>query len=144
MALSTLAEAAIGTLIKMCSDANGTSPTTIAECRDIDDTLSMATEDVTPQTATDRKRRKIATLIDHQIEFKVNWLPTEATHGDTSGILYVFDNGLERTWQLVESDGTIWEFNAIISNIKGGRPVAGARNASITLQGTGDIDYSKT
>ena len=142
MALSTNAQPSAGTLLKICSDANGTSPTTIAEIRDIDLNLMSQVEDVTTQTASGH-RCKIITLKDKKVTALVNFLPNTATHSDASGLHYVWDNRLERTYQIVESDGTtIYQFNALIASIKHPRTVAGARTASIEFEGTGTMDLS--
>jgi len=142
MALSTNAAAVYNTLLKVCNDANGTSPTTIAEIRDIDLSLLSQVEDVTPQTAGG-ERCKIVTLLDKKVTAMVNWLPTAATHNDSAGLHYLWQNRIERTYQIVESNGTtIYQFNAIIASIKHGRPVAGARTAQIEFEGTGTMDLS--
>lgn len=142
MALSTNAQPSANTLLKLCSDANGTSPTTIAELRDIDLNLLSQVEDVTTQTANGW-RCKIVTLKDKKVTAMVNFLPDSATHSHASGLHYVYDNRLERTYQIVESDTTtIYQFNAVIANIKHPRTVAGARTASVEFEGTGAMDLS--
>ena len=142
MALSTNAAAVFNTLLKVCSDASGTSPTTVAEIRDIDLSLLSQVEDVTPQTAGG-ERCKIVTLLDKKVTATVNWLPTNVTHNDAAGLHYLWQNRVERTYQIVESDtSTIYQFNAVIASIKHGRPVAGARTAQIEFEGTGTTNLS--
>lgn len=142
MALSTNARPAYNTLLQVCSDANGTSPTTIAEIRDVDLSLLSQVEDVTPQTASG-ERCKIITLLDKKVTAMVNFLPDAATHSDVGGLHYLWQNRVERTYRIVESNTTtIYQFNALIASIKHGRPVAGARTAQIEFEGTGPIDLS--
>lgn len=141
MALSTNAAAAYNTIIKMCSDANGTAPTAIAETRNIKSKLNSTVQDVTTQRGS-RSRQKIVTLIDATFECVVNWLPNSGTHNDVTGAHYVWQNGLERTFQFVESDGTIYQVNALITNIDHDRAVDGARQSTIQFTSTGDIDLS--
>lgn len=142
MALSTNAQPVYNTLLKVCTDASGTSPTTIAEIRDIDLNLLSQVEDVTPQTAGGH-RTKIVTLLDKKVTAMINFLPNTATHGDSAGLHYLWQNRVERTYQVIESDtSTIYQFNAVIASIKHGRPVAGARTAQIEFEGTGTIDLS--
>ena len=145
MALSTTAEPAYGTLLKLCSDANATSPTTIAEVKDVNWNLDAQIEDATTHSTSTPWRVKVATLLNFgSVEFMVNWVPTGATHGDATGILYVFANRLERTYQIVETDSgdTTIQFNAVVQAIKTGRPVASLRSGNITLAGTGTPDFS--
>lgn len=145
MALSTTAEPAYGTLLKLCSDASATSPTTIAEVKDINWNLDAQIEDATTHSTATPWRVKVATLLNFgSVEFMVNWVPTGATHGDATGILAVYAARAERTYQIVESDSgqTVIEFNALVQAIKMGRPVAGLRSGNITLAGTGSADFS--
>lgn len=144
MALSTTAEPAFGTLLKLCTDANGTSPTTIAEVKDVNMNLDAQIEDATTHSTSVPWRVKVATLLNMgTVEFMVNWVPTAATHNGTAGILYVFAQREERTYQLVETDAgsTTYEFNAIVQAIKMGRPTAGLRSGNVTLAGTGEPDF---
>jgi hypothetical protein len=144
MALSTLAEPAFGTDLNLCIDANGTSPSTIASVRDINFTLSAQIEDSTTHDTASPYRTKVATLLNvGPIEAMVNWVPTDATHNGTTGILAVWQARAERTYQLVETDSgtTTYEWNAIVASIKMGRPVAGLRSGSVTWEGTGVPDF---
>ena len=144
MALSTTAEPAFGTLLKLCTDANGTSPTTIAEVKDINMNLDAQIEDATTHSNSVPWRVKVATLLNMgTVEFMVNWVPTAASHNGTAGILYVFTQREERTYQLVDTDAgeTTYEFNAIVQAIKMGRPTASLRSGNVTLAGTGQPDF---
>jgi predicted secreted protein len=144
MALSTTAEPAFGTLLKMCADANGTSPTTVAEVKDINFNLDAQIEDATTHSTAVPWRVKVATLLNMgSVEFMVNWVPTAATHDGITGVLYVFAQRAERTWQLVETDAgsTTYEYQAIVQGIKMGRPTAGLRSGNVTLAGTGQPDF---
>ena len=91
MSLSTLAEPAFGTDLNLCSDASATSPTTIASVRDINWTLSAQIEDSTTHDTASPYRTKVATLLNFgSVELMTNWVPTNATHGDVTGILAVW------------------------------------------------------
>lgn len=145
MALSTTAETAYGTLLKMCSDASATSPTTIAEVADLNWGVQAQIEDATTHSTSTPWRVKVPTLLSFgPVEFMVNWSPTAATHGDATGILAVFAARSERTYQIWETDSgtTKIQFNAVIANIKMPRGIAALRKGSITLEGTGTVDFS--
>lgn len=142
MALSTNAAAAYNTIIKVCTDANGTSPTAIAETRNIKGKFKSTIQDVTTQRGA-RERQKIVTLIDVDFECVVNWLQSSGTHDDATGLHYIWKNGLERTYQFIESDtSTIYQFNALITNIDHDRAVDGARQSTVQFTSTGSIDLS--
>lgn len=145
MALSTLAEPAFGTDLNLCTDANGSSPTTIASVRDINWTVSAQIEDSSTHDISAPWRTKVPTLLNFgAVEIMTNWVPTNATHGDAAGILYVFSNRLERSYEIVETDPGLTEihFNALVASLKMGRPVAGLRSGNVTLEGTGVPDFS--
>lgn len=144
MALSTLAEPAFGTLFNMCTDASGTSPATVAEVKDMNFTVSTQIEESTTHSTGTPWRTRVATLNDiGGVEVMVNWVPTDATHNASTGVLAVQVARAERTYQIVETDSgtTTIEFNAVIQSIKMGRPFAGLRSGNISLMGTGVPDF---
>jgi hypothetical protein len=145
MAQSTLAESAFGTLLYMCSDANGTSPTEIAELRDLNYNVTAKREETTTHNQDDPWETGIVTSLKMgPVEFMVNWKNSTASHGDESGVLAVMIAREERTWQLHESDETtIVEFNAHVVSKKASRAVSGVRTGAFTLDGTGKPDFSK-
>lgn len=141
--VSTQAEAAFHSLIFMCADAIGTSPTEVAELRDFNWGVTAKREDVSVHNTDDPWEQGIVTQLKMgPVEFEVNYKP--ATHGDgAGGILAVMIAREERTWQIRESDEqTIIEFNAHVVNMKQTRRVAGARIGAFTLDGTGKPDFS--
>lgn len=135
--MSTLAKPSQGTLLQM-ADATGGNFATIAEVKDIGVDMTAQVEDVTCQTSGGW-RVKITTLKSYgPVTFPVNWVPGNSTHNNTTGIMYVFSNGVERNFKLVDPDlGTLVTFPGVISDIKGGMPVAGVKNASVTIQSSG-------
>lgn len=144
MALSTQAEAAFHSLIFMCTDANGTSPTEVAELRDFNWGVSAKREDTSTHNPDYPWETAIVTQLKFgPVEFEVNYKP--GVHGDgPGGIVAVMEAREERTWQIHESDETtIVEFNAHVVNFKAPRRVAGVRLGSFTLDGTGKPDFSK-
>jgi hypothetical protein len=142
--LSTLAEPAFGTLFNLCSDANGSSPTTVAEVADMNFTVSTQIEESTTHSTGTPWRTRVATLNDiGGIEVMIRWVPKDATHDDQTGLLAVQIARAERTYQIVETDAsaTTIEFNAIIQSLKMGRPFAGLRSANCSLMGSGVPDF---
>lgn len=145
MALSTNAEPAFGTALMLCTDASATSPTEIAEVKDINFTLSAQIEDASTHYLSNAYRTKVATLLNvGPVEAMVNWVPLNATHDDATGILSVYAARAERTYQIIESNAglTKIQFNALVASIKMGRPVAGLRSGSVTWEGSGIPDFS--
>jgi len=144
MAQSTNAEAAFGTELNLCVDASGTSPGLIAGIRDLNWTVSAQIEDTSAHDIAQPWRTKIVTLRNMgPVEIMVNWAPLDPSHNPTAGLMYVFKEGLERTYTIEETDDsdTTIEFNALVANIKGSRGVAAVRTGSITFEGTGVPDF---
>jgi hypothetical protein len=144
VALSTQAESAFHSLIFLCTDANGTSPTEVAELRDFNYAVSAKREDTSVHNADDPWETSIVTQLKFgPVEFEVNY--KNSLHGDgDGGVLEVMEAREERTWQIRESDEvTIIEFNAHVVNMKQTRQVAGVRVGAFTLDGTGKPDFSK-
>lgn len=143
MALSTTAVPAFGATLAMCTDANGTSPTTIAEVKDFSFNFTTATEEATTHNTGTPYRTFIATLHSTGVEFMVNFVGDGATHeGEATGFLFVQKSRVERTFVLTPSDGSnAFQFNGLITASKIDHPVAGIRSGSITIQGSGVVDF---
>lgn len=132
---------AFGTLLKI-GDGGGTEVfTTIAEVKDISGpSLKLDTEEVTSHSSTGGWREYIATLLDAgEVTFDVNFIPTNATHSQTSGLLKDLKNKTLRNFQLVFSNvgATTWAFSAFVTGFEPAEPVEGVLAASVTLKITG-------
>lgn len=71
-----------------------------------------------------------------QISLDVDWVPTESTHGYTSGMLKDWDDGTLRNFQLVwpDSGSTTWTFAGYIKTITPAAPAVGKLTATITIR----------
>lgn len=139
--MATAALSATGTLLKI-GDGGGTeSFTTIAEVTKIGGPkLKMETKDVTSHSSTGGWREFIATLLDAgEVSFSINFIPTGATHSQTSGLLKDMKNKTKRNFQVVFTDtgATTWTFAAFVTSFEPDQPVDGALTASVTLKITG-------
>jgi hypothetical protein len=130
-----------GTQLKI-GDGQGTEAfTTIAEVMDISGpSLSQGTQEVTPQTAPNRARVFIATLLDGgEVSFDINYEPAGATHDQTTGLIKDMTDGTLRNFQTVFPDAatTTWSFAAFITGFEPSAPVDGALTASVTFKISG-------
>lgn len=127
-----------GTLLKIGDGAGTEVFTTIAEVMDISGPgLAQGTAEVTPQTAANRARKYIATLIDGgEVSFDINYEPAGATHDQTTGLIKDMFDGTLRNFQLLFPDAatTTWAFAAFITGFEPTAPVDGALTASVTLK----------
>lgn len=138
----TQAIAAYGTLLKMGDGGGPEVFTTVAEVTDISGPgLSLDTVDVTSHDSTDAWREFIATLKDAgEVTFDINYVPTNATHGATTGLLKALDMRTKKNWRLVFPDtgATTWNFSGFVTGFEPGEPVDDALTASVTIKLTGE------
>ena len=130
-----------GTLLKIGDGAGTEVFTTIAEVMDISGPgLAQGTTEVTPQTAPNRARVFIPTLLDGgEVSFDINYEPAGATHDQTTGLIKDMTDGTVRNFQTIFPDAatTTWAFAAIITGSEPSAPVDGALTASVTFKVTG-------
>jgi predicted secreted protein len=131
-----------GTLLKLGDGATPTEGfTTIGEVKDIGGPdLKLNTADVTNHSSTDGWKEKIGTLLEGgQVAFKVNFIPTTATHSFSTGLIKDMVNRTKRNFKLVFPDtgATTWTFAALVTQFKPNEPVDGALEADVTLDITG-------
>ncbi len=137
----TSAISSFGTLIKKGDGGSPESFTTIAELLDIEGPeLGLDTEDVTSHSSTDGWAEHIGTILNAgEVSFEVNYVPTNATHNATTGLIKDMTARTKRNFQLVfpDSGNTTWSFTALITSVGPTAPVRGALRGSIGLKLTG-------
>lgn len=133
-----MAISSFGTLLKIGDGAGTEAFTTIAGVRDISGPgLTQGTQEVTPQTAANRTRVYIATLLDGgEVTFDINYDPAGATHDQTTGLIKDMTDGTLRNFELVFPDTgtTTWSFSAFITAFEPSAPVDGSLTASVTFK----------
>lgn len=141
----SLAVPSHGTLLQI---GDGGSPevfTTIAEVLDITGpSIAVDTEDVTSHDSGGW-REHIATLADAQeVEFSVNFIPGNTTHGPTGGIYEKLVNRAKANYRLVFPTVPAKQvtFAAYVTNFEIEAPVAGVLRANITLRAVGQPVWS--
>lgn len=137
----TLALDAFGTLLKLGDGGTPEVFTTIAEVTDIGGpTLALDPLDVTSHTSPAAFREFIGGLLDGgEVTFTINYVPTDSTHDNTTGILSQLTGRLTRNWELIFPDvpNTKWSFTAFLTAFETSEPVDDRLMAEITLKLTG-------
>jgi len=131
-----------GTLLKI---GDGAGPpenfTTIAEVKDISGPkLEQGTEEVTSHGSAGGWREYVGTLLSAgEVTFDLNFVPTEATHNPSTGLIADLKNRVKRSFKLVFPDAgaTTWAFSALVTGFEPGEPVEGSLAAAVTLRVTG-------
>jgi predicted secreted protein len=136
-----MAISAFGTLLKIGDGAGPEVFTTVAEVKAIGGpTIKVDTVDLTTHSSSGAWREFLPTLIDAgELTFDVNFLPTNATHSQSTGLLKDLKNRTKRNWQLVFPDAgsTTWAFAAYVTGFQITAPPDDLLGASVTLRLTG-------
>lgn len=137
----TSALSSFGTLVKKGDGGSPESFTTIAELLDIEGPeLELDTEEATSHSSPDGWAEYIGTILDGgEVSFDVNYVPTNATHNATTGLIKDMTGRTKRNFQIVfpDSGNTTWSFTALVTKVGPAAPVRGALKGSITLKVTG-------
>lgn len=130
-----------GTLLKAGNGAATEVFTTIAEVTNIGGpSLALDPVEVTNMDSTAGWREFIGGLLDGgEVSLTINYLPTNATHNASNGLIADMTNRTKRNFQLVFSDGssTTFSFTALVTGFETGEPVDGQLTAEVTLKITG-------
>ncbi len=132
--------AAYGTLLKI-GDGAGTAETfaTIAEVGDVDGpSMSVDTIDMTNHSSPGARKEFKMSLIDSgEISFPINFIPTDSTHDDVTGIQKIMNDRAIWNWQIAFPDASEVTFSAGVTKFGVKAPVAGKLSADITLKISG-------
>lgn len=126
----------LGSLLKMGNGASPETFTTIAEVYDINGPALKADTVDSTHLADTWKGFKIALKDGGTVKFSVNFLPTDATQGLSTGLLVKFENGTLANWQIQWSDAntTVWQFAAYVTDFQAKAPLTGMLRADISLK----------
>jgi hypothetical protein len=133
----TQVKSSFGTLLQLGDAGAPEAFTTVAEVLDIGGpALSHDTEEVTNHSSPNGWEEFITTIgRSGEVTFPINFIPTHATHDETTGLVALAYTGELRNWRLVLSTtGKRWQFSAMVTNFEGESPVIGKQGASVTLK----------
>lgn len=131
-----------GFLLQLGSVAGqGGSFTTVAEVKDITGpAVSLDVIDVTNQDSPGGYEEIIPSIRRAgEVTFDVNFNPTNGTHDGVTGLVYLANNKTKRGWkiQMQDTGSHYWGFDAYVTGLQMGFPVAGVLTGSTTLRITG-------
>ncbi len=130
-----------GTLLKIGDGGDPENFTTIAEVQDIKPpSLELGTEEVTHHGSPGGWKEYVATLLDAgEVSFSLNFIPSDATQGYSTGLIADMVNKTLRNFQLVFPDtgSTTWSFAAFVTGFEPDAPVEGKLSADVTLKISG-------
>jgi hypothetical protein len=137
-----------GTLLQLGASGGGGPYTTIAEVVDISGpSFSQSTFDAPSQDTTWMKR--VAGIVTGgEVSFTINFIPKDATHDDSTGILSALGSLDVYGYKLVFNDAgtgtaSAWTFDAFITGFEHNEPVDGILQADCTLTLNGQPVFAK-
>lgn len=130
-----------GTLLQRGDGASPENFTTVAEVLSIDGpNLGSDPVDVSHQSGTNRYRDFIQGLRQAgEVNFECNYIPSNATQNNATGVLGDFQNGLTKNWRMrfPVSPAADIIFAAFVRNVGIQAPVDSQLKLNVTLQITG-------
>lgn len=140
----TVAISGPGFLLQLGSAAGDAGTfATVAEVKDISGpAVSLDVIDVTNQDSPGGFEEIIPSIRRAgDVDFDVNYDPTNATHDDTAGMMFLAKNKTKRGYrlQLQDTDDEYIKFDAYVVNFMIKAPVAGVLTATVKLRVTGQI-----
>jgi predicted secreted protein len=106
--------------------------------------MSANVVDITNFLSSGGWREKLTTLLDGgEITFGCNFVPTEGTHDQSTGVIALFKNRTTRTWKIIFADTGLskWEFDASISGLDFNDPLEGVWECNVTLVISGEPTF---
>jgi predicted secreted protein len=133
---------AFGTLLKIGDGGSPETFTTIAEVTTLSmPKLSHETIEVTNHSSTEGWREFIPGLKDGgEFTATINYLPTDNTHNNTSGLLYHLSATNSRSnYQIVMANAlaSVWAFAALVTAFEADPPLDAQMSATVTFKVTG-------
>jgi predicted secreted protein len=137
---------AFGSLLKIGDGATPENFTTIAEVADLGGpALKLDAIEVTHHESPGGWRENIGGLLTAgEVTFTLNFIPTEATHDASTGLIADMVARTKRNFQLVFPDvgSTTWSFAALVTGFEPKEPIDEKLSADVTLTVTGQPTLS--
>jgi len=142
----TDAISSFGTFIKMGDGGAPESFTTVAEVLDINGpNLSWSTHNATTHDSSDTYSEILVGIKSGgEVTFTVHLVPANATHDENTGLIYEFEEGNLKNWELVFPDAGSHQdaFAAYVTGLSKAAPVDGKLTMDVTLGLSGKSTFS--
>lgn len=136
---------AYGTQLQLGDGAASEAFTAIAELVDaVPPAMSKDSIEVTNHSSTNRFREFIPGMKDGgSVSFKANWLPNNATHDESTGILECFKDDVNHNWKFVLPDslGT-FSFVGHVTAFTPETPLTAQGSLSCTIKISGEPSFA--
>lgn len=136
------AQTSLGTLLKVGDAQGGPYSTTIAEVKDFNPPgITLNLIDVSNHNNSSGYEEMIASALKRipEITFEINFIYNDASHDESTGLIYLAVNSLKKHWEVVlpaTSGSKSWRFAGFVTSFQPSAPVDGALTASVTIKPT--------
>lgn len=101
--------------------------------------------DVTHLLSPGRSREYLQSfLIPGEAPLVLNWIPTDATHDEVTGLRSLYESGEVRTYRITYPDATTQTFDAYVKSVTNPAAVGEALRMNVTLRVTGPVVTDST
>ena len=140
----TNATPAYGTLFKMGDGEVSETFSTIAEVGDFEaPDIELETVDATSHDSAGWEESIATILKGNDPSFDINWIPSDGTHDETTGVLYSILNRVKKNFQIVLPNAAkTFAFAAYVTKFTPKQPVKDKLSAGISMKITGPITVS--
>jgi len=139
--MTTNAIPGYGTLLKKGDGGSPEAFTTVVEVTEINPPeLSLKTDDATHHGSNGWEEVIGTLLSSSELSGKVNWLPTDPTQDETTGVLSAIVNRTKGNWQVVLPGGVkTFQFAALLTKFKPLTPVDKKMTAEFSIKPSGPV-----
>lgn len=133
-----------GTLLQRETAPSSGVYTTIAEIMDLTP-LALSRNTFETTSHNDAEDSYIVGLKRKgEISCKINWIPTDATHSDSTGLIASWRSGALENYRIVwpGSGNGNWQVPAYVIGFQPAAPTEGVLAASLTLKPSGDMVFN--
>lgn len=140
----TLAKIGYGTQLKMGDGASPEVFTTVAEVHGFGGPgKSQEAVDATHTDSPNRTKEKIAGMAEEgDISLDINWVPSDATQDDTTGLRSKIGSATPTNFQMVFPDAEQVAGAVIVANMEPTAPIEDRMTAAVVLTPTGELTWT--
>ena len=77
-----------------------------------------------------------------EVTFQVGYIPTDASHDDSTGLIQSWQDGDRDVWRVTYPDGTEWVFSGFVTNFAVSAPVDDGLVADVSIRTTGTMLFA--
>lgn len=139
--MATNAIPGYGTLLKKGDGGSPEAFSTVVEVTEVDPPeITLKTDEATHHGSNGWEEIIGTLLSGGEVGAKINWIPSDPTHDETTGVLSAIMNRTKGNWQVVlPGSAKTFQFAALLTKFKPKTPLDKKMTAEITLKISGAV-----